>query len=133
MDNCVFCMIVAGDIPSMRVYEDEDCIATLDIGPANPGHTLIIPKKHVKDLTELDEALAGKLLMAAKKIGMRQMERLGADGFNIVQNNGEAAGQSVLHFHIHVIPRFKDDGAVGLWKPGNPSKDELSEIADKLS
>lgn len=133
MDNCIFCKIVAGDIPSMRIYEDEDCIATLDIGPASTGHTLIIPKKHYKDLTEMNGELAGKLLMAAREIGMRQMERLGAAGFNIVQNNGAAAGQTVLHFHIHVIPRYEGDGEMVTWKPTEPDTDALKTVQEKLA
>ena len=81
MDDCIFCKIVSGEIPSMRVYEDEDCIAIMDINPATPGHTLVIPRKHYADLTEMDEETAGKLLMVAKRIGIRQKEALGADGF----------------------------------------------------
>lgn len=132
MENCIFCKIVAGDIPSMRVYEDEYCIATLDINPAAPGHTLIIPKEHYKDLTEMNEELAGKLLMAAKKVGMLQMERLGAAGFNVVQNNGAAAGQTVLHFHIHVIPRYTGDSDMVTWKPTEPETAALREIQEKM-
>jgi len=132
MDNCIFCKIISGEIPSLRIYEDEYCIATLDINPANPGHTLILPKKHYKDLTELPEELAGKLLMAAKEIGKRQLEKLDADGFNIIQNNGEAAGQTVLHFHIHVIPRFVSDRNMVAWKPTTPTTEELREIWEKL-
>lgn len=132
MDNCIFCRIIAGEIPSMRVFEDENCVAMLDINPANPGHTLILPKEHHKDLTEMDEALAGKLLMTAKRVGLRQMERLGAAGFNVVQNNGPAAGQTVMHFHIHVIPRYENDDKMVLWNPTEPSMDELKTICEKL-
>lgn len=132
MENCIFCKIVAGEIPSMRVYEDDDCIATLDIGPANPGHTLIIPKEHYQDLTEMNEALAGKLLMVAKEIGMRQKERLGAAGFNIVQNNGRAAGQTVPHFHIHVIPRYEGDSDMVTWRPTEPTTEALREILERM-
>ncbi len=133
MDNCIFCKIIAGDIPSMRVYEDEDCIAILDINPAAPGHTLVIPKKHYQDLFEMDEAMAGKLMMVAQEIGKRQMERLGAPGVNLVQNNGASAGQTVLHFHLHVIPRYENDGAMVLWDPTQPTMDDLKAICDKLA
>ncbi len=133
MDNCIFCKIIAGEIPSMRVYEDEKCIATLDIGPANPGHVLVMPKTHIRDLSELPEELGGHLLMVAKEIGKRQKERLQADGFNVVQNNGAAAGQTVPHFHIHVIPRYENDGKIALWTPGEPSEEELSKMLKKLS
>lgn len=132
MENCIFCKIVAGDIPSMRVYEDENCIATLDIGPASEGHTLIIPKQHFKDLTEMDEELLGKLLVVAKKIGMLQMERLGAVGFNIVQNNGVAAGQTVMHFHIHVIPRYENGPQMVTWEPTDPGMEALQKVFEKL-
>ena len=133
MENCIFCMIVDGIIPSRRVYEDDVCIATLDIGPANPGHTLVIPKRHYDDLLELDKKTAGHLLMVAKKIGALQMERLGAAGFNVVQNNKEAAGQTVKHLHIHVIPRYEGDGRMVLWKPGQPTAEELDEVLEKLT
>lgn len=133
MDNCIFCKIIAGDIPSMRVYEDDVCVAILDINPAAPGHTLILPKKHYQDLFEMDEETAGKLLMVAKEIGKRQMERLGAQGVNLVQNNGAAAGQTVLHFHLHVIPRFENDGSMVLWNPTEPSMDDLKAICEKLA
>jgi len=132
MENCIFCKIVAGEIPSMKVYEDEYCIATLDIGPATKGHTLIIPKEHHQDITDMDAGLLGKLMTVAKTIGIRQKEKLGAAGFNIVQNNGAAAGQTVLHFHIHVIPRYENGPVIAAWTPGEPSMDELAEICEKL-
>ena len=132
MDNCIFCMIIDGKIPSRRVYEDEVCIATLDINPATTGHTLILPKKHYDDILELDEATAGHLLMVAKKIGALQMERLGAAGFNVVQNNKEAAGQTVKHLHIHVIPRYEDGKRLVAWEPTEPTGEELDEVLKKL-
>ena len=132
MENCIFCMIIDGKIPSRRVYEDENCIAMLDINPATPGHTLILPREHRKDLSEMDEELAGKLMMAARRIGMLQKERLGAVGFNVIQNNGEAAGQTVPHFHIHVIPRYENGPMLGGWVPTEPSGDELDEVLAKM-
>ena len=132
MDNCIFCMIIEGKIPSRRVYEDENCIAMLDINPATPGHTLILPKEHHQDLTEMNEALLGKLMMTARKIGILQKERLGAIGFNVIQNNGEAAGQTVPHFHIHVIPRYEGGPMLGGWVPTEPSGDELDEVLAKM-
>ena len=132
-ENCIFCRIIAGDIPSSRVYEDEDCIAMLDIGPASPGHTLILPREHRKDLTEMDGEMLGKLMTVAKVIGIRQMERLGAAGFNLVQNNGTAAGQTVPHFHIHVIPRYEGGPAIAAWEPTSPDFDELSKIRERMS
>ena len=125
-------MIIDGKIPSRRVYEDENCIAMLDINPATPGHTLILPKEHHQDLTEMNEALLGKLMMTARKIGILQKERLGAIGFNVIQNNGEAAGQTVPHFHIHVIPRYEGGPMLGGWVPTEPSGDELDEVLAKM-
>lgn len=134
MDNCIFCKIVKGEIPSTRIYEDDVCIATLDINPAAMGHTLIIPKEHHNDITDnTDEALLGHLFKVASIVGERQKERLSADGFNVLQNNGTAAGQSVMHLHIHVIPRYDNDGVIGLWKPLEPSMEEIAAMGEKLS
>ncbi len=132
MDNCVFCRIVSGDIPSLRVYEDEECIAVLDINPASPGHTLVIPRAHRKDLTELSVQEIAHAFSVAKLLGERQMERLGADGFNVVQNNGAAAGQTVLHFHVHVIPRYAGGPQIAAWKQTEPDPEFLREIAERL-
>lgn len=132
MDSCIFCRIIAGDIPSMRVYEDEQCIAMLDINPASSGHTLILPREHHKDITEMDEALLGHVLSVAKEIGKRQMERLNAEGFNIVQNNGAAAGQTVPHFHVHVIPRYAGGPQMVSWEPTEPEDGALSAVLEKL-
>ena len=132
MDNCVFCRIISGDIPSMRVYEDEGCIAALDISPASPGHTLIIPKVHHQDLTELSAAEIEHFFSVAKLLGLRQLERLQADGFNLVQNNGTAAGQTVPHFHIHVIPRYAGGPQIAAWKQTEPDPGLLREIAERL-
>ena len=132
MDNCVFCKIISGDIPSMRVYEDDACIAALDINPASPGHTLIIPKFHKKDLRELEVQEIAHLFSVAKLMGERQIERLEADGFNLVQNNGAAAGQTVPHFHIHVIPRYAGGPQIAAWRPTEPDSAILREIAERL-
>ena len=132
MDNCVFCRIISGEIPSLRVYEDEECIAVLDINPASPGHTLVIPRVHRKDLTELSVQEIAHAFSVAKLLGERQMERLGADGFNVVQNNGAAAGQTVLHFHIHVIPRYAGGPQIAAWKQTEPDPEFLREIAERL-
>lgn len=133
MEDCIFCKIIKGEIPSMRVYEDNDCIATMDISPASPGHVLILPKKHLTDLGELDEETAGKLMMVAKEIGRRQKESLDAEGFNVVQNNGRAAGQTVFHYHIHVIPRYAGGPQIAAWEPTSPTREQLSEICEKLA
>ncbi len=132
MDFCIFCKIAAGEIPSVTVYEDDQVRAILDLGPANEGHTLILPKAHYKDATEAPAELLGHMMQTAARIGRAQMKAFGYDGFNLVQNNGEAAGQSVFHLHLHVIPRRAGDGALGLWKPGSPSQDELKETGEKI-
>ena len=106
-DNCIFCRIAGGDIPSSTIYEDEDFRAILDLGPASKGHALILPKNHYKDVCELDADLAAKVLPLAGKIGAAMKEKLGCAGFNLVQNNGSEAGQTVYHFHMHIIPRYE--------------------------
>ena len=109
-------------------YEDEDFRAILDMGPATRGHALRIPKEHYADLFELDDEVASKALVKAKKIAARMKNALGADGFNLVQNNGEAAGQTVHHFHLHLIPRYKDDHAGILWEPGSTTAEDMAEV-----
>lgn len=111
-DDCIFCKIIKGEIPSFTVYEDEDFKVILDRFPAAPGHVLIIPKVHYSDMFELSEEAAAKLYPLAKKIAERVKEVSGSEGINIVQNNGEAAGQSVYHFHLHIIPRKMGDGII---------------------
>ncbi len=126
--NCIFCKIAAGEIPSTTLYEDEDFRVILDLGPATRGHALLIPKAHYADLFALDDALAAKALVTAKLIASRMKKALGADGFNLVQNNGEVAGQTVFHFHMHLIPRYKDDKAGILWEPKTTTPEEMQEV-----
>ena len=129
-DNCIFCKIAAGEIPSQTVYEDDEFRVILDLGPAAKGHALILPKEHFKDVTELKEPYASKVLPLAAKIGKAMKEGLGCSGFNLVQNNGEAAGQTVMHFHVHVIPRYEGETeAIASWTPTKPEQDELAENA----
>lgn len=130
--NCIFCKIAAGEIPSTTIYEDEDFRVILDIEPASKGHALIIPKEHYANLYELDDALAAKVLVLAKKLTTTLKEVLGCDGYNIVQNNGEAAGQTVFHFHMHLIPRYKGDTVQIGWKPGTLTDETKEEIISKL-
>ena len=111
-DDCIFCKIIKGEIPSFTVYEDDDFKVILDRFPAAPGHVLVIPKAHYSDMFELSEEAATKLYPLAKKIAKRIKEVTGSEGINIVQNNGEAAGQSVYHFHLHIIPRKMGDGII---------------------
>lgn len=127
-DDCIFCKIANGDIPSKTVYEDDKFRAILDLGPATKGHTLILPKDHADNLFELPDETAEQVMVLAKKLTSQIKEKLGADGFNLVQNNGEVAGQTVMHFHLHLIPRYENDGQHISWNPGKPSGEELEEI-----
>lgn len=126
--NCIFCKIANGEIPSTTLYEDEDFRVILDLGPATRGHALLLPKEHYSNLFELDDAVAAKVLVTAKKVAAKMKAALGADGFNLVQNNGETAGQTVFHFHMHLIPRYQDDHAGILWEPGSTTPEEMAEV-----
>lgn len=132
-DNCIFCKIANGDIPSKSVYEDGDFKVILDLGPATRGHALILPKEHAANLFELPDETAAKILVLAKKLGKQMKDNLKADGLNLVQNNGEAAGQTVNHFHLHLIPRYTDDGQHILWNSGESTQDELEEIKNVIT
>ena len=131
-ETCIFCKIAAGDIPSATIYEDEDFRVILDIEPASKGHALILPKEHYANLYELSDELATKVLLVAKKVVAAMTEVLGCDGYNVLQNNGEAAGQTVFHFHMHLIPRYKDDSVNIKWQPGTLSEELKAEIVSKM-
>ena len=128
--DCIFCKIAAGEIPSATIYEDEDFRVILDIEPASKGHALILPKEHYANLYELPDELAAKVLVVAKKVIAQMTEIVGCDGYNVLQNNGEAAGQTVFHFHTHLIPRYKDDDVTITWNHGKLAE-ELKEITIK--
>ena len=132
MDNCIFCKIAAGEIPSATLYEDDDFRVILDLGPAAKGHSLILPKSHAANITEMPEELLGKAMVLAKKVASSMFSSLDCDGVNVVQNNGEAAGQTVFHFHMHVIPRYEGDGAKVSWKPGTLTDDVREELLSKI-
>ena len=131
-DTCIFCKLANGVFPTACVYEDDDFKVILDLGPASKGHCLILPKEHYRDLTELDETIAAKVLPLAAKIGTAQKKELGAAGFNVVQNNGAAAGQTVFHFHVHVIPRYEGEKEIVSWVPGSNTDEERSEIVERI-
>lgn len=132
MDNCIFCKIANGEIPSATLYEDEDFRVILDLGPATKGHALILPKAHAANIYELSDEMAAKAMVLAKKMATAITEGLKCDGFNIVQNNGESAGQTVFHFHMHLIPRSKGD-EVGLgWKMGELTDEDKEDILSKI-
>ena len=126
--NCIFCKIANGEIPSTTLYEDEDFRVILDLGPATRGHALLLPKNHFANLIELDDETAQKAILVAKKMAGKMKAALGADGFNLVQNNGEAAGQTVFHFHMHLIPRYENDNAGILWEPGETTPEDMAEV-----
>ena len=131
-NDCIFCKIANGEIPSKTVYEDENFRVILDLGPATKGHALILPKEHYANLFELPDDTAAAAMKVAKKLSSQMVENLGADGLNLVQNNGEVAGQTVKHFHLHLIPRYKDDGQNILWNPGKMSEEELEDIRKQI-
>ena len=126
--NCIFCKIANGEIPSTTLYEDEDFRVILDLCPATRGHALLLPKNHFANLFELDDETAQKAILVAKKMAGKMKDALGADGFNLVQNNGEAAGQTVFHFHMHLIPRYENDNAGILWEPGETTPEDMAEV-----
>ena len=126
--NCIFCKIANGEILSTTLYEDEDFRVILDLGPATRGHALLLPKNHFANLFELDDETAQKAILVAKKMAGKMKDALGADGFNLVQNNGEAAGQTVFHFHMHLIPRYENDNAGILWEPGETTPEDMAEV-----
>ena len=130
--DCIFCKIANGEIPSKTLYEDEDFRVILDLGPAAKGHALLIPKEHAANLYELPDETAAKVLVLAKKLAVQMTEKLHCDGFNLVQNNGEVAGQTVHHFHLHLIPRYADDGQNINWVPGEPSQEELEAVRKQI-
>lgn len=131
--NCIFCKILAGDIPSAVVYEDEEFKIILDVGPAAKGHMLILPKEHYSDILTMPEELVAKAFILAKKMATKMESVLGCDGINVVQNNHEAAGQTVFHFHIHLIPRMKHDKIGVTWKPGALSDADRKDLLEKFS
>lgn len=131
-DNCIFCKIAVGEIPSATLYEDDDFRVILDIEPASKGHALILPKEHYANLYELDDELAAKALVLAKKMITKLTDILGCDGYNVLQNNGPAAGQTVFHFHMHLVPRYKDDNVKIGWKLGKLTDEVKEEILNKI-
>lgn len=132
--NCIFCKILAGEIPSYVIYEDDDFKAILDVDPATKGHTLLLPKNHAANLYELDEVTASKVIPTAKKIADKMKSALNCDGLNLVQNNGEVAGQTVNHFHLHMIPRYTTDADKTMcgWSHQKFSDEEKTAIYESL-
>lgn len=133
MNDCIFCKLANGVFPTNTVYEDEMFRVIMDLGPASPGHMLILPKEHYANLYELPEEIAAEAMKLAKKLAIAAKEALNADGVNVVQNNEEAAGQTVMHYHLHVVPRFFGVGQFNAWEPGTAAPEELAEQAAKIA
>lgn len=131
-EGCIFCKIANGEIPSATLYEDEDFRVILDLGPATKGHALILPKEHYPNLYELPDELAEKAVLLAKKMITKMKRALDCDGFNVVQNNGAPAGQTVFHFHMHLIPRYEGDHAGFGWNTGELNAADREEILTKM-
>ena len=131
-DDCIFCKIANGEIPSATVYEDSVCRVILDVNPANKGHALIIPKEHFDDIYSIDAEPAAKIFTIATEVAKAQKAELNPDGLNILQNNGEAAGQTVFHFHMHLVPRYIKDNVTMTWIPGKADTEELSTLSKAL-
>lgn len=132
-DDCIFCKIANGEIPSSTLYEDDDFRVFLDLAPASKGHALIVPKEHFNNLYELSDEKASKALVLAKKMINKMTKALGCDGFNVLQNNNECAGQTVFHFHMHLIPRYEGDNVGLTFNAGENTQQERDEIVRKVS
>ena len=133
MSDCIFCKIAQGEIPSKTIYEDEKFRVILDLAPVTKGHALILPKKHAINLFELSDETAAEAIVLAKKIAGKMREKLKCDGLNLLQNNGETAGQTIHHFHIHVIPRYEGDGQELGWVPNEATQEEIEMVRKEIT
>ena len=132
-DDCIFCKLSNGDIPTNALYEDDVVKVIFDLNPASKGHVLILPKNHFDDIYSMVDATAAHVFQVAVKVAKAMKETLGCEGLNIVQNNGEIAGQTVFHFHMHIIPRYKGDTVNIGWTPGKADADEINELKEKIA
>ena len=131
-DDCIFCRIVAGELPSERIYEDEHTIGFMDINPWVRGHALVVPRRHSRNLWEIEDEDLHRTASAAKQVALAMRDRLDAEGVNLLNSTEQAAWQTVFHFHVHVIPRYRDDPMRLPGKPREPEPDELAELAAQL-
>lgn len=131
-NNCIFCKIANGEIPSRTIEENELFRVVLDVAPATKGHALILPKEHCRNLFDLPEETGTEVMKMAQRVALKMKDKLHCEGVNLVQNNEEVAGQTVFHFHMHVIPRYADDSQVIGWKPGQPTAEEMDAVAEEL-
>ncbi len=132
MAECVFCKLVAGEIPSTRVFEDEHTLAFMDLGQVNPGHVLVAVKRHAENLYQLDEAQAAAAGRAVRRLALAIREAFSPEALSVYQANGKAAGQTVFHYHVHLLPRHKGDGMEFVWPVKNPPREQLEEYAAKI-
>jgi histidine triad (HIT) family protein len=132
MSDCVFCKIVAGQIPSTRVHEDEHTLAFMDLGQVNPGHVLVAAKKHAANLYELDDLQAAAVARASTRVARAIRDAFAPAGLSVYQANGKAAGQTVFHYHVHLLPRHEADGMELTWPVKNPPRERLEEYAGKI-
>lgn len=130
---CLFCKIINNEIPSYKIYDDDKFLAFLDISQATTGHTLIVPKKHYANIFELDDEVAQEILLVVKKVSLLLKEKLGISDVNIINNSGKLAGQTVDHFHIHIVPRYPNDDLQILSVNHSPSNEELSALCNKIT
>jgi histidine triad (HIT) family protein len=131
--DCLFCKIVAGDIPSIKVHEDERTVAFMDVNPGARGHLLVVPREHAPNLHEIDAEDLAAVARSAQTMAGRVVDKLGADGVNVIQNNGRAAWQTVFHYHVHVLPRWSDDPIKLPWTPTPGDEDEIKAAAAELN
>lgn len=133
-DDCIFCKLANGDIPTNMVYEDEDFKVIMDAAPMTKGHALVLPKNHFDSIYDIDSETLGKAVKVGQKVIKHATKVLGCQGYNLLQNNGEIAGQTVFHFHLHLIPRYEDMDNSNLLKyiPGEVTSEELKEIAERI-
>lgn len=132
-NNCIFCKIANGEIPSSTLYEDEKVRVILDISPASKGHALILPKDHYANFYEISDEMAQHVIKTAKKMAQRMQQELGLEGLNVLQNNGELAGQTVFHYHMHLIPRYQGDKVKMKWETGELTESDREDLVSKLS
>ncbi len=130
--DCIFCKIVAGEVPGQIIAEDERTISFMDISPATRGHTLVIPRRHARDLLEIEPEDLAATMLAAQRVARVVKDRLGADGVNLLNSCGAPAWQTVFHFHVHVIPRYDDDPLRLPWIPSSGDPDEIAQVADQM-
>ena len=132
MNGCIFCKIIKGEIPSAKIYESKDIISFLDIAPANKGHALVMPRQHYESFADVPEKITNELIEVIKKIGKAQKKSLGAGGFNILLNDAKIAGQEIPHSHMHIIPRFANDGLKFIWPQKKYTEGELDQYLEKI-